>query len=257
VVDGTGPAATGGWKWVNLPQYSFGGAALMSFTVPAGSLTQTFQIGAREDGLDFDKFVFGPKGSYFTVANLDAGAPGSTTPPVVFVPTSAPLATGKAKCLGVAVGAAQALGFGAYWNAVTPENGGKWSSVESTRSTCNWADLDKAYAQAKPATGPQGISRLYRCPAARLAQGPVGCRPTGRHQRLVCGRVALSLPASLSNQPLNIALLNSLIQNVLHLTLAASASTTRALELPGVARGLYTVRLQASAGTFSQRFTVD
>ncbi|RZK59052.1 MAG: hypothetical protein EOO59_07965 [Hymenobacter sp.] len=161
VVDGAGGGATGVWKWVNLSQYSFGGAALVSFTVPAGALTQTFQIGAREDGLDFDKFVFGLKGTYFTVANLDAGAPGSATPPTVFVPTGPPLATGKAKYLGCAYSDAQAPNFGAYWNAVTPENGGKWGSVESTRGTYNWTDLDKAYAQAKPATGTQSIFRLH------------------------------------------------------------------------------------------------
>jgi endo-1,4-beta-xylanase len=71
------------------------------------------------------------------------------------------------------------------------------------------------------------------------------------------GRVALSLPASLRNQPLDVALLNSLGQTVLHCTLAASADATQALELPGVARGLYTVRLLTSAGTFSQRLTVE
>jgi len=161
VVDGAGSAATGVWKWVDLSQYGFGGAALVSFTVPAGALTQTFQIGAREDGLDFDKFVFGKKGVYFTVANLDAGVQGSTTPPVVFVPSGSPLATGKSKYLGCAYSDAQAPYFGNYWNAVTPENGGKWGSVESTRGTYNWTDLDKAYAQAKPATGPQSIFRMH------------------------------------------------------------------------------------------------
>jgi endo-1,4-beta-xylanase len=161
VVDGAGGASTGVWKWINLSQYSFGGAALVSFTVPAGDLTQTFQIGAREDGLDFDKFVFGQKGRYFTVANLDAGAQGSATPPVVFVPTGPALATGKSKYLGSAYSDAQAPNFGLYWNAVTPENGGKWGSVESTRGTYNWTDLDKAYAQAKPATGTQSIFRMH------------------------------------------------------------------------------------------------
>ncbi|WP_151087509.1 endo-1,4-beta-xylanase [Hymenobacter baengnokdamensis] len=145
VVDGAGGAATGVWKWVDLSQYSFGGAALVSFTVTAGNLTQTFQVGAREDGLDLDKFVFGKKGLYFTVANLDAGTPGSATPPVVFVPTGPALATGKPKYLGCAYSTAQSPYFTKYWNSVTPENGGKWGSVEATRGTFNWADLDSAY----------------------------------------------------------------------------------------------------------------
>ncbi|GAB3639049.1 hypothetical protein GCM10027422_46400 [Hymenobacter arcticus] len=160
-VDGAGSGATGVWKWVDLSKFTVNGSAATTFTVPAGALTQTFQIGAREDGLDFDKFVFGQSGLYFTVANLNAGAQGSPTAPTLFVPTGPPLATGKTKYLGCAYSDAQAPNFGAYWNAVTPENGGKWGSVESTRGTYNWADLDKAYAQAKPATGPQTIFRMH------------------------------------------------------------------------------------------------
>ena len=158
VVDGAGGGATGVWKWVDLSQYSFGGAALVSFTVPAGSLTQTFQIGAREDGLDLDKFVFGQKGVYFTVANLDAGAAGTTTPPVSFVPTGPALATGKPKYLGSAYSTAQSLYFDKYWNAVTPENGGKWGSVEGTRGTFNWADLDSAYNRSVKV---KGVFRMH------------------------------------------------------------------------------------------------
>ncbi|MBF9221688.1 endo-1,4-beta-xylanase [Hymenobacter ruricola] len=154
VVDGGGGAGTGVWKWVNFSKYSFGGAPLVTYTVPAGALTQTFQIGAREDGMDFDKFVFGQSGLYFTVANLDAGAQGSATPPVTFTPTGPPLATGKPKYLGCAYSAQQAPFFGNYWDAVTPENGGKWGSVEGTRGVFNWADADAAYAQAVATGGP-------------------------------------------------------------------------------------------------------
>ncbi|MBJ6107945.1 endo-1,4-beta-xylanase [Hymenobacter sp. BT523] len=154
VVDGGGGAGTGVWKWINISKYSFGGAALVTYTVPAGGLTQTFQIGAREDGLDFDKFVFGQSGLYFTVANLDAGAQGSTTPPVTFTPTGAPFATGKPKYLGCAYSSQQAPFFGNYWDAVTPENGGKWGVAEGTRGNYNWAEADAAYAQAVATGGP-------------------------------------------------------------------------------------------------------
>lgn len=160
-VDGAGSGATGVWKWVDMSKFTVNGSAATTFTVLAGALTQTFQIGAREDGLDFDKFVFGQSGLYFTVANLDAGAQGSTTAPAIFVPTGPALATGKSKYLGCAYSDAQAPNFGTYWNATTPENGGKWGSVESTRGTYNWTDLDKAYAQAKPATGPKTIFRMH------------------------------------------------------------------------------------------------
>jgi endo-1,4-beta-xylanase len=496
-VDGAGRGGTGVWKWVDMSKFTVNGSAATAFTVAAGALTQTFQIGAREDGLDFDKFVFGQSGLYFTVANLEAGTQGSTTAPTLYVPTGAPLATGKSKYLGCAYSDAQAPYFGNYWNAVTPENGGKWGSVESTRGTYNWADLDKAYAQAKPATGPQSVFRMhtliwgaqqpawikglsdadqltainawFAAVAARypkidfidVVNEPINTPPTGlvtigsptaptgspdptgggyinalggaannawivksfqlarqyfpnskliineysvensttrattyaaiinqlkalnlidgvgmqghafstagqsaatinanvallaatglplyvteydsdglndavqlaEYQRvfplfwenpnvkgitmwgyrpghwrtaqgaplvnidnserpslvwlrnyvqstvlgtkassaatagLFCypnpaqgGHVALSLPASLRGQALDVALLNSLGQTVLHRTLAASAEATQALELPGVARGLYTVRLLTSAGTFSQRLAVE
>ena len=75
-VTGGGSAGTQVWKWINLFQFAPG----PTFTVTAGNLAQTFQIGAREDGLQMDKFVFGTAGYTFTVSDLDAGAPG--TPPV-------------------------------------------------------------------------------------------------------------------------------------------------------------------------------
>ena len=73
VVTGGGSAGINVWKWINLSR--FGGG--ISFNVPNGGLTQTFQIGARENGLDFDAFVFGIKGVNYTVAELDAGAGGT------------------------------------------------------------------------------------------------------------------------------------------------------------------------------------
>lgn len=39
--------------------------------------------------------------------------------------------------------------FSDYWNQVTPENAGKWGSVESTRDLMNWANLDRVYNYAK------------------------------------------------------------------------------------------------------------
>ncbi|HET9505765.1 MAG TPA: endo-1,4-beta-xylanase [Hymenobacter sp.] len=156
-VDGLGTAGfsanatTPLWKWVNLSKFGSGA----SFTVPAGSLTQTLQIGAREDGLYFDKFVFGQTGLNFTVANLDAGTQGSA---VVVVPgpapTGLPIATGKPKYLSSAYSTAQSPYFGVYWDGTTPENGGKWGVAEGTRGTYNWAEADAAYAQAVATGGP-------------------------------------------------------------------------------------------------------
>ena len=72
-VTGGGSAGSGVFKWINLSSFAPG----PSFSVTAGNLNQTFQIGGREDGLDMDKFVFGTAGYTFTVAELDAGGPGT------------------------------------------------------------------------------------------------------------------------------------------------------------------------------------
>jgi hypothetical protein len=71
VVGIAGSVGSGQWKWINLSKYN-GGEAPVSFTVPNGALTQTFQIGGRENGLQFDKFVFGSTGQSFTVKELDS-----------------------------------------------------------------------------------------------------------------------------------------------------------------------------------------
>jgi hypothetical protein len=75
LVAGGGNAGSSVWKWINLSLFAPG----PTFTVSAGGLTQTFQIGSREDGLDVDKLLFGTSTNTFTVAELDAGGPG--TPP--------------------------------------------------------------------------------------------------------------------------------------------------------------------------------
>lgn len=61
----------------------------------------------------------------------------------------APLADGQSKFLGCAFGADQAQDFARYWNKVTPENGGKWGSVEAVRDHMDWRALDEAYRFAK------------------------------------------------------------------------------------------------------------
>ncbi|WP_130620653.1 endo-1,4-beta-xylanase [Dyella amyloliquefaciens] len=60
-----------------------------------------------------------------------------------------PLAAGSPKFLGSAYSATQAPDFARYWNKVTPENAGKWGSVEAVRGTMEWTKLDEAYRFAK------------------------------------------------------------------------------------------------------------
>ena len=80
IVTGGGTAGNQVWKWINLSEFN-GGQTPITFTVTAGNLTQTFQIGARESGLFLDAFVFGTASYTFTVAELDAGSDGNPPPP--------------------------------------------------------------------------------------------------------------------------------------------------------------------------------
>lgn len=92
VVTGGGTLGTGMWKWINLSQFT----SQNGFTVSAGNLTQTFQIGGRESGLNIDKFVFGSAGTAFTVSNLDTGTlppppPAVTPTPILSAPLRRPI----------------------------------------------------------------------------------------------------------------------------------------------------------------------
>ena len=69
IVTGGGTLGSGVWKWINLSLFAPGPA----FTVTTTNLAQTFQIAARENGLDMDAFVFGSSSYTYTVSNLNAG----------------------------------------------------------------------------------------------------------------------------------------------------------------------------------------
>jgi endo-1,4-beta-xylanase len=145
-----GPATTQVFKWFRVT--GFAGPAV--WTVPEGNLTQTFSVGGRETGNFLDKFAFGRQGEWYTVSNLDNGTPASGTPPPPppppYTPPGPPMATGKPKFVGSAHSPGNAsVNFAAYFNKVTPENGGKWASVEGTRDVMNWAAVDEAYQLAR------------------------------------------------------------------------------------------------------------
>jgi len=146
VVTGAGTAQGQVWKWLNLSKFT-ADVPPVSFRIEKGALSQTFQIGAREDGLYFDKFAFGRKGLFYTVDNLDKGEPGSADDPGI--KKVSPIAKGKSKFVGCAWGYNQATGFEDLWNQSTPENAGKWGSVEGNRNSMNWTVLDSTYRVAK------------------------------------------------------------------------------------------------------------
>ncbi|MBN1184572.1 MAG: endo-1,4-beta-xylanase [Bacteroidales bacterium] len=148
VVQEGGDAGLEVWKWLALSEYTGDyGESPITFRVEQGELTQTFEIGAREDGFDVDKIAFGRVGIYYTVDNLNKGEAGSTTDPGD-VPPTPPLANGLDKFLGCAYGTDTKRDFANYWNQVTPGNAGKWGSVEYARDNMNWTELDEAYQLA-------------------------------------------------------------------------------------------------------------
>lgn len=60
-----------------------------------------------------------------------------------------PLAKDHSKFLGNIIADNIPDNFDKYWNQITPENAGKWGSIEMIRGTMNWTQLDRAYNHAK------------------------------------------------------------------------------------------------------------
>ena len=150
VVDDVGSLGSGVWKWVNLSKNTYSGAVGDTFYVSLDSLTKTFQIGTREDGLDIDKIAFGKANLKYTVENLDSVQAGSVE---ITEPGNAwdgpALASNQPKYVGNIYSSPQIDNFESYWNEVIPENAGKWGSVEGTKDNMNWTGLDAAYKLAK------------------------------------------------------------------------------------------------------------
>lgn len=80
-----------------------------------------------------------------TIGGVNADFSVTTLP----IDEEGPIAAGQNKFLGGVCCGAQAVRFTSYWNQVTPENAGKWGSVEGTRDEYNWAPLDEVYAMGK------------------------------------------------------------------------------------------------------------
>jgi hypothetical protein len=80
------------FKWINASETGEGAAGGTLFVVEADSLTQIFQIGSRENGLDIDKIAFGNADLFYTVSNLENGEIGVSEIPetgsVLFVDLS-------------------------------------------------------------------------------------------------------------------------------------------------------------------------
>ena len=59
-------------------------------------------------------------------------------------------AAGSGKFVGnITTGGQVRSDFATYWNQISPENEGKWGSVEATKDVMSWAGLDAVYAYTK------------------------------------------------------------------------------------------------------------
>ncbi|MCC2546566.1 DUF4394 domain-containing protein [Hymenobacter sp. BT175] len=70
-------------------------------------------------------------------------------------------------------------------------------------------------------------------------------------------QVTLSRSAALAQQITDVTLVNALGQVVLRRTLPANAATTQVLQLGGLAKGVYTLRLNSAAGVVAKRLVVE
>jgi endo-1,4-beta-xylanase len=155
-VDGAGSLGSNVWKWANITKNTYSGVAGAVFYVHPDSLTKTFEIASREDGLDIDKIAFGKNWLYFTVGNLDNIQAGSTTMQTKVIDSTLiwkgpALAAGQAKFLGNVPNEPPEKTFTNYWTQLTPGNAGKWGSVAGAAadtSKWNWSVLDAQYNYA-------------------------------------------------------------------------------------------------------------
>ncbi|MFA9391122.1 MAG: endo-1,4-beta-xylanase [Prolixibacteraceae bacterium] len=153
VVKDLGSVGSEVWKWVNISQNFYaGGSSNLAFTVNSDEIIKTFQIGSREDGLQFDKFAFGRTDLFYWVEALDNNLPGFTEIPIDSnLYQGPPLAEGSPKFLGN-VKDWDDDNFLNIWNQITPGNEGKWSSIAgSSQDTTkwNWSGLDNLYNYAQ------------------------------------------------------------------------------------------------------------
>lgn len=78
----------------------------------------------------------GAAGSGGSSGGSEAGTDGATTPPKKF-------------CGNITTAGQVRSDFIQYWDQITPENEGKWGSVEGTKDQMNWSGLDRVHDYAK------------------------------------------------------------------------------------------------------------
>jgi endo-1,4-beta-xylanase len=83
-------------------------------------------------------------------AGAGAGAAGTESTPSAGAGGTAGAPSATKKFVGNITTSGQVRSdFALYWDQITPENEGKWGSVEATRNQMNWAGLDRVHDYAK------------------------------------------------------------------------------------------------------------
>ena len=141
-VSSDGVAGTEIWKWINVSEYERTETPLV-FTVEEEALTQSIQLGARENGLDIDMIAFTNADRYYTGGDLISGGEGVDELPDPG--KTDPIAIDQSKFLGSAHSNSQSARFDWHWNQVTPENGGKWGSVVVFGYYYYWCSVDGGF----------------------------------------------------------------------------------------------------------------
>jgi glucuronyl esterase-like protein/fibronectin type III domain protein len=198
VVSNSGTAGISVWKWISFSDYTgSAGETPISFTVTGGNLTQTFQIGTREDGLWIDAFVFGTSGSVFTVADLDAAA---APPSLPAAPTSLSAVGGNAV---VNLTWVQSVSPGITQNKVyrsTTGSSGPYSLRTTLSPTTSFADTSVVngtqYFYTVTASNANGESGFSAFSGATPNPPPPPPTPTGLAAMPGNGQVSLSWNAS-------------------------------------------------------------
>lgn len=120
-------------------EYSIDGGP---YTAAAGTISNSQTLSVRLTAPDEAGAVLE---ALLTVGGVSASFRVTNSIPLA----GSPIATNQTKFLGGVCCGRQAPDFTKYWNQVTPENAGKWGSVEGTRDVYNWTALDDVYAMAE------------------------------------------------------------------------------------------------------------
>jgi endo-1,4-beta-xylanase len=114
----------------------------------AGTVRGAGDASVRPGPTPFDAGRALDSGDGATSDTRDASTNDASTPPRV-EDAGRPPADGKKFVGNITTSGQVRSDFAMLWNQITPENEGKWGSVEGTRNQMNWSGLDRVHTYAK------------------------------------------------------------------------------------------------------------